>query len=98
MRGTHVSYIDEIVALEDKKFLDIIDETLAFAKAMAERRRWRDGHGVMHELKPFASASINTGKPFVAGWCVSCNYKRRSTVEHDPASVVTCLQCVALDG
>jgi hypothetical protein len=89
-----VSFIDDLIAIEDKAFIDAIDEIVTFQKAMEERRRWRDGRRIVHILVPIAGVELGSGKQRIIGWTVRCGYKRRSDVEHDPESIPTCIRCI----
>lgn len=93
-----MGYINDLIAEEDKKFLDADNGAEARAKASAKilamRRRWRDGHGVMHELRPIVAIALNGNFEPQVRWRVLCGYKRRSDVEHDPDAAVTCLACL----
>jgi hypothetical protein len=86
--------IDDLIAIEDKKFIETVDDILAHAKAMAERRPWRDRKGVVHILRPIEAVALNGEyKPVVKGWWVICNGKYRSPLKNHDV-VVTCLQCL----
>lgn len=97
-----VSMFDDIIQAEDQKFLDFCEEArkrgevlAAHTQAMLERRRWRDGLGVMHELRPIEAVALTEDfTPRIYDWRVTCGRRRRSTVEHDPTAPLTCLTCL----
>lgn len=91
--------IAEIIAAEDKMFLDATDRAHKHYEAMRERRRWRDGNKVIHELRPVAAsviANVRAGGLLIEGWTVTCGHVRRSTVEHDPNLPVSCIRCITI--
>jgi len=87
--------IDDLIAIEDQKFLSTVDKAIAHAKALAERRPWRDRKGVIHILRPMEAVSITPGdtQREVYGWFVLCTRKQRSPLK-DTDAIVTCLQCL----
>jgi hypothetical protein len=86
--------IDDLIAIEDKKFTDTVDEIIEHAKRMAERRPWRDRAGIVHIVRPVEAVSLTEGfKNQIYGWSVLCSKKQRSPLKNTDI-VVTCLQCL----
>ncbi len=89
-----MSFVDDIIAIEDKKFTDTVDEIIEHAKRMAERRPWRDRKGVVHILRPMEALSLTEPyKSAIYGWSVLCSHKGRSPLKNTD-TVVTCLLCL----
>lgn len=84
----------DLMQLEDKKFLDAVDDILAFEQAKRAVHVWRDGFGIVHWLGPVVGVSLPDSRLAIFKWTPRCHKKRRSTVEHDPALPVTCIACL----
>lgn len=89
--------VDDIIAIEDKKFLNTVDAIIAHAEAMKQRRKWRDGKGLVHILAPREAIEILTGKQHINGWLPLCGHKYASSVVHDPDLPASCLTCITKD-
>lgn len=91
------SMIQELVAIEDKKFIDTVTEIIAHAEAMKQRRKWRDGKGLVHILAPVEAMEIMTAKRSIHGWMPWCGHRYASTVVHDQDLPASCLTCITKD-
>lgn len=89
--------IDDILATVDKKFLDTVNEIIAHAEAMKQRRKWRDGKGLVHILAPLEAIEVMTAKHSIRGWVPMCGHRYESTVVHDPDLPASCLICITKD-
>ena len=89
--------VDDLIAIEDKKFTDAVDAVIEHDRKMRERRRWRDGKGVVHALARAERINLTTLNHEVGEWAPICGRRYESTVQHDPALPVTCLTCLVKD-
>jgi hypothetical protein len=98
-----MSLLEELMKIEDQKFLDQVDVILETARLQAERRSMRM-RGVTHELSPFVVTN-DKGKPYISAWRVTCRWQVALQEGRDYGGIpadsplifneaVTCLFCM----
>lgn len=65
--------IDELMKIEDQKFIDQVETIIETARLQAERRSMRM-RGVAHELSPFVTTN-EQGRPYISAWRVTCRWQ-----------------------
>lgn len=92
--------IRDIVSTLDQEFLDHCDAAIAEGKhrakvyaAIQEPRRWRDGKGVVHELRGRVAYNVSMTSTVV--WTPACGYRYSSSRQCSPGTTVTCLACTS---
>lgn len=87
--------VEELMAIEDKKFIEHTDWAIKFYRLQQERRVWRDPDGLVHELYPEV-VDGGTENPYIACWYYTCrgNVLSSHMREREPDAVVTCLSCL----
>lgn len=58
---------------------------------------WRDGEGIVHQLRPMWGMSIVEGTPHIIGWRPRCDVTKEPRAKHN-TKPITCIGCLGWRG
>lgn len=88
------SHVESLLSMDnpEKKVKLMQQHQEALREECTKEKRWKDGRGIIHELRPRVEYNVAVTSTVV--WRPTCGYRYTSRVTHPQYKHITCFACL----